>query len=402
MSLGGKLGLRWPGRDLPRNVVALAIVSMLSDAAGDMAAPLLPMFLATLAGGGALALGWIEGCADALSSLLKLGAGVWSDRAGARKPLVVVGYVLAALARPLMALPTAAWHVGLVRALDRTGKGLRTSPRDALIAAAVPRERHGEAFGFHRALDHTGAVLGPLLAVLFLVGFGLELRTVFWIAAVPGALSVIVLLVYVKDERTPPVPWDQRANVFARPAPELVRVLLPIALFTLGNASDLFLLMRALEALSLEHSLAALPLLWLALHVVKMFASLWGGRASDRYGPRKVITAGWLYYAAIYGALAWAEGPWTVTGLCVAYGVYHGLTEGSEKALVASLAPQARSGAAFGWYHLTVGLLALPASVGFGWLWQRFGSSTAFLSSAALALAACGLLLAICPRPRVS
>lgn len=387
-----------PGRDLPRNVVALAVVSLCADAAGDMAAPLLPMFLATLAGGGALALGWIEGTADALSSLLKLAAGAWSDRAGARKPLVVAGYVLAALARPLMALPTAAWHVGLVRALDRTGKGLRTSPRDALIAAAVPRERHGEAFGFHRALDHTGAVIGPLLAVLFLVGCGFELRTVFWIAAVPGALSVIVLLVYVREERSVPAPRDQRGKVFARPSPELVRVLLPIALFTLGNASDLFLLLRALEALSLSHSLAALPLLWLALHVVKMASSLWGGRTSDRFGPRRVITAGWLYYAAIYAALAWAEGPWTVASLCVAYGVYHGLTEGAEKALVASIAPAARSGAAFGWYHLTVGLLALPASVGFGWLWQRFGSSTAFLTSGALALAACALLYATCPR----
>jgi len=382
------------GRHLPRDVVALGVVSLLADTAGDLVAPLLPLFLATLAGGGALALGWIEGLADALSALLKLAAGAWSDRVRSRKPLVALGYGVAACARPLLALATSTWHVAVVRLFDRTGKGVRSSPRDALIAAVTPAAQRGEAFGFHRAMDHTGAVLGPLLAVVLLAGLGLELRTVFWIAAVPGVLSVAALLLFVRE---PPHAATDAAPLFGPPSPALFSVLLPLLVFTLGNASDLFLLMKALEAFGLETSPVALPLLWMALHAVKIVSSLFGGRAADRWGARRVIVVGWLYYAAIYGALAVTTDAGMVVVLCVLYGVYHGLTEGTEKALIAGLAPAHERGTAFGWYHLTIGAGALPASVGFGWLWQNFGSPAAFLTSAALALAACALLSALTP-----
>lgn len=383
---------------MPRNVVALGVVSLFADAAGDMIAPLLPVFVAGLAGGGPLALGWIEGVADAISSLLKLGAGAWSDRMRRRKGLVVAGYVLAALARPLMALSGAAWHAGLVRALDRTGKGLRTSPRDALLAAAVEPERRGEAFGLHKAMDHAGAVVGPLVAVLLLGVFAFEVRDVFWVATIPGALSVVVLLVWVRDQDAIQEPPRAAEPLKPLPSRAMLRFLLPLALFTLGNASDLFVVLRASEALGVNGSILALPLLWLALHVVKLTSSLHAGRLTDRHGARPLILAGWLVYAAIYGGLAFATEAWLVVTLSILYGTYHGLTEGAEKALVAELSLPEERGAAYGWYHLVLGLCALPASVIFGLLWQRFGSPAPFLTSAVLALLASALLARPTPR----
>lgn len=384
-------------RDLPRNVVALGVVSMLADAAGDMIAPLLTVFVAGMSGGGPQALGWIEGVAEAVSSFLKLGAGAWSDRIRRRKRIVVLGYLLAAVARPLMAIATSVVHVGLVRALDRTGKGIRTSPRDAMLAHAVPHERRGLAFGFHRALDHAGAVIGPLIAVLLLGPFHFELRSVFWVATIPGALSVIALIVLVREEYRPDVEHAARAPstlLGARPSREFVRLLVPLALFTLGNASDLFIVLRAREALGAGSSFTVLPLLWLALHAVKGVASIVGGRWTDRYGERAMILSGWIVYALVYAALAFVTAPAIVVALSIAYGCYHGLAEGAEKTLVARLAHAGERGSAFGWYHLTVGVFALPASAGFGWVWERYGSTTAFLASTVLAVAACALLLA--------
>lgn len=390
-------------RGLPRNVVALGVVSLLADAAGDMVSPLLPLFVASLPGGGAIALGWIEGIADGLSNLLKLAAGAWTDRRGSRKPVVVLGYALAAIARPLMTLTASAWHVAAVRALDRTGKGLRTTPRDALLAAAVPAQRHGEAFGFHRAMDHAGAVVGPLVAVLLLAGWQWELRSVFWVATIPGVLSVLVALAWVREERAAGAVGSARGA----PARSLLRdglprdfwrFLAPLAVFTLGNASDLFLLLLARDALGMEASLVALPLLWLALHAVKGVSSFQTGRLVDRAGARRVIVLGWLFYALVYALLAFLDTPAMVVALTIAYGLYHGLTEGAEKALVAELAPEHARGTAFGWYYVVVGACTLPASVAFGYLWEHFGHATPFLSSAALALAASALLFARPPR----
>lgn len=382
--------MKWLSRGLPRNVLALGAVSLLADVAGDMVSPLLPLFLVTLPGGGALALGWIEGVADALSSLLKLFAGIWSDRVRSRKPIVVFGYALAAAARPLTALAMVPWHMVAVRALDRAGKGVRTSPRDALLAASVPEERRGEAYGFHRAMDHTGAVIGPLVAVALLVGFGWELRHVFWVATLPGLLSVIVAACFVREERAaqPAQPRGSPPVLGGPLPPGFLRFLVPLAVFTLGNASDLFLMLLARDALSLEDSFAAVPLLWMALHIVKATSSIFAGRWSDRVGTKRVILLGWLYYAAVYTALALFHAPAIVVGLCIAYGLYHGLTEGAEKALVAQIADHDARGTAFGWYYLVVGVFALPASVMFGFLWSRYGSASAFLTSAALALIA--------------
>lgn len=385
---------------LTANVVALGVVSLLTDTASEMVIPLLPVFLTTVLGAGPLALGWIEGAADAVASVLKLASGRWSDRSGRRRPFVLAGYTLSTVSRPLVAVAGVAWHVLAVRVLDRTGKGLRSSPRDALLAASVPAEQRGAAFGLHRAMDHAGAVAGPLIAFAVLTVWTADLRTLFWLSAVPGVLAVVAIVLGVReaepedaDAPAPPTPATDRPS----PRTGLVRVLVPIGLFTLGNASDVFLLLKASES---RASLTSLPLLWMGLHVVKSLASVPGGRLADALGRRRLIAAGWIVYAAVYVGFAFAEAQWAVWGLFVVYGLYHGLTEGAERALVAELVPAARRGTGFGWYHLTVGLGGLAASVSFGAIWQLAGSAAAFLTSAALALVAVVALAALAPRAR--
>lgn len=374
---------------LAGNVVALGVVSLLTDASSEMVVPLLPLFVAGL-GGGAVAIGVIEGAAEATAALLKLVSGRLADRSGRNKPLVVAGYGLSTLARPLVAVAAAPWHVLVVRVTDRVGKGVRSSPRDALLAASVAPEHRGRAFGAHRAMDHAGAVLGPLLALAALALASGDLPTVFALAALPGLAAMIVLVGFVRDTPAPPAPGPR----LARPSPQLVRLLLPVGLFGLGNASDVFLLLLA----GAEHAATwQLPLLWMAFHVVKVLASLLGGDLADRFDRRHTIAAGWVFYAAVYAAFAFADGPWAIAGLFVVYGVYHGLTEGAEKALVADLAPAGERGTAFGWYHLVVGAVALPASAGFGALWEVASPRAAFLTASALALVAVALLFALRP-----
>jgi len=376
---------------LARSVVALGWTSFFTDVSSEMIVPLLPLFLTSVLGGGAIALGWIEGLADSVSSVLKLVSGRMADRSGRSKPLVLFGYALSSLARPLVALAAAPWHVVAIRALDRTGKGLRTSPRDAIVAADTPAERRGEAFGFQRAMDHAGAVVGPLAAIVLLRYATHDLRTVFALAAIPGALACIVVAAFVRE------PARAAAASLARLAPPdraLWKLLVPLAIFTLGNASDLFLLLQLSER---DTGPIQLSFLWLGLHAVKSVSSFFGGRLADRLGPRAMIVAGWIVYAAVYFGLALAEDRAAIVALCLVYGAYHGLTEGSEKALVSRIAPAAERGTWFGWYHLTVGLLALPASVLFGAIWSARGSAAAFATGGALALLATGTLLLLRP-----
>ena len=373
---------------IPRNVLILGFVSFFTDVASEMVIPLLPIFLTSVLGATALAVGWIEGLADATASLLKLLSGRWSDRLGRRRPLVIAGYTLSSIVRPFIALAASAWHVLLVRVVDRIGKGIRTSPRDALLAASAPPELHASAFGLHRAMDHLGAVVGPLCAAGFLAFVSQDLRTLFWLTAIPSAAAVLVVVVAVREPPALSTPPPARASGSSR---RLLRLLVPLGLFTLGNASDVFLLLKA----GAERApLTTLPLLWMGLHVVKVLASLAGGRLADRWDRRWTIVVGWLFYAAIYAGFAFADDPFVVAALFLAYGIYHGLTEGAERALVAELVPAVRWGSGFGWYHLTLGALALAASVLFGALWTRFGSHVAFLTSAALAVLAAIALVA--------
>lgn len=356
-----------------------------------MVIPLLPFFLTSVLGAGALALGFIEGLADAVSSVLKLLSGRWADRMRRRRPLVLLGYGIAAVARPLVGAATAASHVLAVRLADRVGKGIRTSPRDALISQSVEPSQRGAAFGLQRAMDHAGAVAGPLLAAAYVAYVSTDVRPLFWLTAIPGAATLLVLWLGVKETDPPAGARPGAAHHAASPdGRRLARFLLPLALFTLGNASDVFLLLKAGGE---RTPLVALPLLWVGLHVVKAISSVPGGKLADRAGRRPVIAAGWIFYAAIYAGFAFTESPAGIAALFLAYGLYHGLTEAAERALVSEIAPKRAQGAAFGWYHFTLGIAALAASVLFGGLWQAAGMRAAFLTSAALAVLASILLL---------
>lgn len=389
---------------LGRNVLALAAVSLLTDVATEMTYPLLPVFLATVLGVSATAVGAIEGAAESTAALLKLASGWWSDRLKRRKPLVVAGYALAAVVRPLIGLAQSAGQVLSIRVADRVGKGIRGAPRDALIADSVDPAVRGRAFGFHRAADHAGAVIGPLLAFGLIQGLGVDLRTLFLLTAIPGALAVAVLVFGVREKARPaPAAAEQPKQRQKLEKAGLDRsfwaYLAVLLLFTLGNSTDAFLLLRATD---LGVPAALIPLLWAFLHVVKSVSSTPGGALSDRLGRKPLIVAGWLVYAGVYFGFAQADAAWQVWALFGVYGLFFGMTEGTEKALVADLVPAERRGAAFGWYNLALGLGALPASLLFGAIWDRWSAGAAFGFGAAAALtAAAGLAVVVPGRPAI-
>lgn len=380
----------------------LAAVSFLTDVSSEMIYPLLPVFIGTVLGASATSIGLIEGAAESTAALLKFVSGWWSDRVGRRKPLVVAGYALAGIARPLIGLAQSVGQVLAIRLTDRVGKGIRTSPRDALIADSVDVHARGRAFGFHRAADHAGAVLGPLIAFVLLERAGVEIRTLFLLAAVPAALSLIVLVGGVREA---PKQVVSAATVAVKP--ERLRslprrywtVLGVILLFTLGNSTDAFLLLRAAD---LGVPIEQIPLLWALLHVVKSLSSTPGGALSDRVGRRPLLVAGWLLFAAVYFAFGRATASWQVWALFGVYGLYFGLTEGTEKALIADLVPPSARGTAFGGFNLAISLGALPASVIFGLWWDRVGPRAAFDFGAAMALAAAVAVILVLPRPAPS
>lgn len=398
-----------------RNIWALSAVSFLTDASSEIIAPLLPLFLTTTLGASVRTVGLIEGGAESIASLLKLASGWWSDHSRRRKPLIVFGYALASLVRPLVAVAQSTTQVLLIRFTDRVGKGVRGAPRDALLAASTPAEFRGRAFGLHRAADHAGAVAGPLIAMACLAWFGMPMRKVFWVAAIPGACAVLVAIFLVRESDTDTVAnaapiergtqpatsaraTDARATDAARaPLPRaFTRAMIPICLFTLGNSTDAFLILRAHQ---LGVSVALIPLLWVVLHIVKGLSSTPGGALSDRVGRKPLIVSGWLLFALVYAGFALARTTWHAWALFAVYGVVFGLSEGTEKALVADLVPAAVRGRAFGWYAATIGVAALPASVIFGAVWDRFGAATSFAIGAALGAAAALLLLLLVPAP---
>lgn len=373
---------------LPRTVWLLGLVSLFNDSASELLYPLVPLYLSSVLMAGPKALGIIEGIAEATSSLLKLFSGVLTDRSRSAKPWVVGGYALAALSRPLMGL-AASWPAVLaLRFADRVGKGLRSSPRDALLARAVPEQQRGLAFGLHRAMDNAGAVIGPLLAA-WLLARDVALRDIFVWAALPGAVAVALALAVREPQPAPHnrPPFDWRLTGFA---PAYKRYLLTLAVFTLGNSSNMFLLLRARE---LGLPAAQVPLLWALVSVIAMLLSTPLSALSDRLGRWRLIVGGWTVYGAFYLLLGLIGGAqWLLWPLFAFYGVFLAATEGAEKALVADLAPRALLGTAYGWFNLTTGLMLLPASFLFGLLWQQLGPLFAFGFSAACALGAVLLL----------
>lgn len=380
-------------RRLPPVVIALGSVSLLTDVATEMIVPVLPIFLTGTLGASAAFLGIIEGVADSVAAVFKGFGGVWSDGSHSRRRWILGGYGLSSLARPFIALAAAPWHVLALRSIDRAGKGLRTAPRDALLAAAVAPESRGWAFGFHRAMDHTGALLGGLLAAGLLY-WGMSDRAVIAWAAAPGMLAVAMILFFVREpavERPAPAVETGRPGFSwsALPAP-LRRYILIAGVFALANSSDAFLLLKAHET---GIPLVALPLLWAWIHVARIVSNLAGGWASDRIGPRRLVIAGWAVYALVYVLVALSSQPWHIWTVLGLYGIYSGLTEGGEKAIVAALAPQTARGSAFGAFHFVTGVAALPASALTGLIWYAWNSTAALIVCAATAAISAGLLL---------
>ncbi|MDP9203378.1 MAG: MFS transporter [Gemmatimonadota bacterium] len=393
-------------------------MSFFTDVSTEMIYPLLPVFLASVLGANASFIGAIEGVAETTASLLKLVSGWLSDRVGSRKILVVIGYAIATVARPFTAMAQSATQVLTIRLTDRIGKGIRTSPRDALLADSAPAQARGRAFGFHAAADNAGAVLGPLLAflILRLEGVGSfdgtrrllphdeqALRNVFWLAAVPGLIALVILIVVVRD-----VPRRDAGDKAAEASGGVIgggltrrfwAYLVVVLVFTLGNSTDAFLLLRANQ---LGVPVAMAPILWALLNLVKSATGTYGGQLSDTIGRKPLIVGGWLLYAAVYFAFGWAAAAWQAWALFAIYGLFYGMTEGTEKALVADIVPRTRRGSAFGWYNLAIGLGALPASLIFGAIWDRAGAPSAFVFGATLALIAAVLMAFVAPSRTLS
>ena len=393
-------------------------MSFFTDVSTEMIYPLLPVFLASVLGANASFIGAIEGVAESTASLLKLASGWWSDKVGSRKILVVIGYGIATIVRPFTAATHTARQVLAIRLTDRIGKGIRTSPRDALLADSAPPQARGRAFGFHAAADNAGAVLGPLLAfmILKLQGVGSfdgtkhllphdeqALRNVFWLAAVPGIIAMIILIVVVRDvphraaeDKTAEASIDAMGGGLTK---RFWAYLVVVLVFTLGNSTDAFLLLRANQ---LGVPVAMAPILWALLNLVKSATGTYGGQLSDTIGRKPLIVGGWLLYAAVYFAFGWAAAAWQAWALFAVYGIFYGMTEGTEKALVADIVPRARRGSAFGWYNLAIGLGALPASLIFGAIWDRAGAPSAFVFGATLALIAALLMALVAPSRTLS
>ena len=374
---------------LPRTVWFLGAVSFLNDAASDAIYPLLPLFFAATFAVGAQALGIIEGAANATAALMKLVSGYFYDRSQRAKGWLIIGYTLPALSRPLNALASSTPVVLLLRMGDRIGKGLRTSPRDALLAAAVPADRRGLAYGLHRSMDHAGAVAGPLAAAALLAA-GWSVREVILWTIVPGVLSVLLVAMLREPEGLAvgngKIDWQWQSL----PAP-LKRYLVALGVFTLSQASNMFLLLRAKETGFTD---TQIPLLWAGFSALAMLLSTPLSALSDRVDRRSLLCGAWVVYAllfAAFGLLPSRVG--TTIALFVGYAIFIAATEGAEKALIAELAPQAQLGTAFGWFHLVSGVMLLPASALFGWLWSHAGSTTAFMVSASTSFIAAGLLL---------
>lgn len=377
---------------MPLTVWALGWVSLLTDVSTEMIYPLLPVFLTGTLGASVAFVGLIEGMAESTASLVKIWSGWRSDRVRRRKPLMIGGYGLSAMTRPLIALSAAGWHVLGARFIDRIGKGIRTAPRDALLAASVPPEQRGRAFGLQRSMDHAGAVVGPLIAWVMLQWFVTDYRFVFWAAVVPMIGAMCVLVTGAKE--APPAPPAMHGeNASFIPTARFRSYLGAVLIFTLGNSSDAFLLLRAQGCgIPVSH----LPLIWMALHLIKSASSYPGGFLSDRLGRKGLIITGWGVYALVYLGFGSASEAWHIWALFLAYGLFHGMTESAEKAWVADFFPDSQRGRAFGVFNAVTGIAALPASLIMGWLWTAFGPAVAFQAGAALAfIAAIWLLLRV-------
>ena len=387
-------------RGLSGNVLALSLVSLLNDTSSEIIYPLLPAFLALTLGASPFAIGLIEGLAESVASILKLFSGYLSDKFGTRKLPVFIGYALAAVTRPFLSFVTTWPQVLVVRTADRVGKGVRGSPRDALIASSVPETERGFAFGFNRAADNMGAVLGPVIGfvLLYLIARNAdsptehEYQQVFLYASIPVVLGLLVIVAFVREKDRAAVSNGGMPIRFSLAAfdTRFKLYLGIVALFTLSNSSDAFLLLRAEQS---GIAPVLLPLLWVVLNISKVVSSLIGGHLSDVIGRRPLIVSGWIVYALVYLGFAFVGSAWEAWALFIIYGTYFGLTEGTEKALVADMVSEEKRGTAYGFYNLAIGITVLPASLLFGLVWDSFGAPTAFAASAIVSVVSAVLLV---------
>jgi MFS family permease len=427
---------------IPHAVIMLGIVSLFTDAASEMIYPLVPVYIAAL-GSGAILLGVIEGVAETTASMLKLISGIISDKIGKRKLLVLIGYSISSVIRPLTGIVSSAWEIIIIRMFDRVGKGIRTAPRDALIASSVDESIRGKSYGFHRAMDNTGAVIGPVLAIITLlilfIGFGLRdsltaLRWTFILAIIPGFLAILTIVLFVKESapgNTIGKPFAFSLKSFDK---NFTNYLLVMILFTLGNSSDAFLLFRVQEAIHKSgavvtmvngikplHNMVSnfgdeaaqakvinilfLPLVWAFFHIIKVIFSTPLGTLSDKIGRKIVINIGWGIYAFVYisfALLVFLSPDLQIAATFILFAIYalfYAFTEGAEKAFVADLVKDNNRGTAFGLFSFSIGMGALPASIIFGFLYSYFdvrlpgfGGTVAFGFGGAIAIISMVLL----------
>ena len=382
------------GAGLTRNVWAMGGVSLFNDTSSEMIYWLLPQFMVSVLGASPISFGLMEGAAETVASLGRVVSGLVADRLGRRKPLAAAGYTLANVVKPLLAVAQSWSQVFWIRVVDRAAKGFRAAPRDALLADSVPPARRGAAFGFRQAMDSAGAVLGPLAAFLLLPVFHGNVRSVFWVAALPGLISILLAWFAVREIR--PV-WSSRVETapgvkeaFRARNGRLLVILVAVTIFSLGNSSDLFLILRAQNL-----GVAALwvPALGLVFNLSYTALSWPAGRLSDRIPRRRLIVTGYLVYAAVYWGFARGGSQRLVWLLFIFYGMYYAMTEGVLKAWIADLVPSTLRASVFGIFSWMVGMVAFPASLLAGWLWQRYSPAVPFYFASVLSLLAALLLL---------
>ncbi len=382
-------------RGLGPNVWALGLASFFTDIASEMIFPLMPFFIMGTLKATHVWVGVVEGGADSVSSMLRIVSGWWSDRARRRKPFVFWGYAISVGARPLYWAATAAWHVLAIRVLDRVGKGIRLAARDALLADSCDPEARGRAFGVQRGMDHLGAAIGPLLAAALLAS-GRDLREVFLWTAIPAGMVLLVIGRLVRDipGEIPTVP----PRLSLKPFDGRFRWFLATAfVFTLANASDAFILLRGADC---GWTPEVLALLWCAHSLLRSILAFPAGALADRFGRRAAVLGGWTVFAVCYAGFAFATGKAAWAGILAVYALFSAFGESVARAMVADLVPKDLRGTAYGLYWFCSGLAALPAGLGFGWLWWRAGPVAAFCASAGLAVVAIAMLAALRPAPR--
>ena len=379
-------------RAMPRNVVVAGAVSLLTDISSEMIIPVLPLFLTLTLGAPVAAVGLIEGVAESTASVLRVFSGYLSDRSGRRKPLILAGYGLSNLTKPLLALAGAWPHVLALRFADRFGKGVRGAPRDALIADSVDASVRGRAFGFHRSMDTTGAAIGPLLAAATLAATAGDARAVFWLASVPGVAAVLLAWWLLRDRPAAPKDVDAPRLGFRDLGRPFALFTAVATLFALGNSSDAFLILRAQDA---GMAVAVIPLAYVAFNTLYAVVATPVGIVSDRWARRPLLAAGYAVFALVYAGFALAPNAPVVAGLFLAYGLYYALTDGVARALVADLVPAPLRATAMGTFSTATGLALLPASLIAGALWQVVGPWAPFAYGAVMGLVAATLLLII-------